>query len=211
MNAEFPEEGKFHLTMLPGNRYKVCGDPEELGPGGEDSHQVFPTPSSSGSMLHPIPGPSTHGWSIPRPWMSTGQSGRMPLPSSANPPRGKKFQLQGYEPFLKRSFPFVILTLDHTGKNIAIESTSENVYVKIPESSVSVPAILSEIGMKLAIQSEELVILDSKYIHVTDDKGQCGCSVSYDCGFILYHYFYRLGVLEDIQQTPVCGKAGRIQ
>ena len=30
MNAEFPEEGKFQLTPLPGNRYKVCGDPEEV-------------------------------------------------------------------------------------------------------------------------------------------------------------------------------------
>lgn len=30
MNAEFPEEGKFHLSLLPGNRYKVCGDPEEV-------------------------------------------------------------------------------------------------------------------------------------------------------------------------------------
>ena len=25
MNAEFPEEGKFNLSLLPGNRYKVCG------------------------------------------------------------------------------------------------------------------------------------------------------------------------------------------
>ena len=40
MNAEFPEEGKFHLSLLPGNRYKVCGDPEEVQ-GSE------PTPSSS--------------------------------------------------------------------------------------------------------------------------------------------------------------------
>ena len=40
MNVEFPEEGKFHLSLLPGNRYKVCGDPEEVQ-GSE------PTPSSS--------------------------------------------------------------------------------------------------------------------------------------------------------------------
>lgn len=51
MNAEFPEEGKFHLSLLPGNRYKVCGDPEE-GQGGEDPNQAGPMPSYSGSLLH---------------------------------------------------------------------------------------------------------------------------------------------------------------
>lgn len=65
------------------------------------------------------------------------------------------------------------LSLDHTGKNITIDSTNDNVYVKVPESSVSVPVILSEIGTKVSIQSEELVILDSKYIPVADNKGQC--------------------------------------
>ena len=36
--------------------------------------------------------------------------------------------------------------------------------MKIPESSVSVPAILSEIALKVSIPSEDLVILDSKYM-----------------------------------------------
>lgn len=160
MNAEFPEERKFHLSLLPGNRYKVCGDPEEVQ-GSE------PTPSSSGSMLHcpsssMLPGPSTHsrGWSIPPPWMSAaGHSGH-----SANPPKGKNLQSRNYEPFLKQSFQFVTLSLDHTGKNITTQSTNENVYVKIPESSVLVPAILSEIALKVSIPSEDLVILDSKYM-----------------------------------------------
>lgn len=180
MNAEFPEEGKFHLSLLPGNRYKVCGDPEEVQ-GSE------PTPSSSGSMLHcpsssMLPGPSTHsrGWSIPPPWMSAaGHSGH-----SANPPKGKNLQSRNYEPFLKQSFQFVTLSLDHTGKNITTQSTNENVYVKIPESSVLVPAILSEIALKVSIPSEDLVILDLKYIHVTDDKGQYACKVQYcDYGY----------------------------
>ena len=173
MNAEFPEEGKFQLTPLPGNRYKVCGDPEEVQ-GVEDSHHM---PSSVGSLSQcpsgSIPGPSTRGWSIPRPWMSTVHSGPMPFSSIANPPKGKKIQSQGYEPYLKRSIPLVTLSLDHTGKNIIIDSTNDNVYVKIPESSVSVPSILSEIGMKASIQPEELVILDSKFLPITDDKGQC--------------------------------------
>lgn len=71
------------------------------------------------------------------------------------------------------------LSLDHTGKNITTQTTNENVYVKIPESSVSVPAILSEIALKVSIPSEDLVILDLKYIHVTDDKSQYACKVQY--------------------------------
>ena len=160
--------------------YKVCGDPEEAQ-GNENPHQILPTPSSSGSMLHcpssSMPGPSTRsrGWSIPPPWMSAaGHPGH-----SANPPKGKNLQSRNYEPFLKRSFQFVTLSLDHTGKNITTQSTNENVYVKIPESSVSVPAILSEIALKVSIPSEDLVILDSKYIHVTDDKGWYACKVKY--------------------------------
>ena len=38
MNVEFPEEGKFHLVLLSGNRYKVCGDPEVQG--NENPHQI---------------------------------------------------------------------------------------------------------------------------------------------------------------------------
>ena len=72
-------------------------------------------------------------------------------------------------------------SLDHIGKNITTQSTNENVYVKIPESSVSVPAIFSEIALKVSIPSEDVVILESKYIHVTDDKGQYACKVQY-CG-----------------------------
>ena len=85
-------------------------------------------------------------------------------PHSTNPPKSKNHQSQNYEPFLKRSFQFVTLSLHHTGKNVTTQSTNENVYVKIPESSVSVPAILLEIALKVSIPSEDLVILDSKYI-----------------------------------------------
>ena len=75
----------------------------------------------------------------------------------------------------KRSIPFVILGLDHTGKNIVIESAEENVYVKMPESKLSVPALLlvastnSKLGAGLT--PDELTLLDSKLIPVSDNKG----------------------------------------
>ena len=63
------------------------------------------------------------------------------------------------------------LSLDYA-KNIIVDSTNDNVYIKIPESSVSVAAIVSEINTKVSHQPEELIILDSKLIPVTDGKGQ---------------------------------------
>jgi len=76
------------------------------------------------------------------------------------------------EPFFTQSFPFVSLSLDYAKKNIIVDSTNDNVYIKIPESSVSVAAIVSEISTKVSHQPEELIILDSKLIPVTDGKGQ---------------------------------------
>ena len=62
------------------------------------------------------------------------------------------------------------LSLDQAGKNLAIGSTDDNVYVKLAESSVSVRAILSEIGRKTSTSEEELVLLDSKFLPVSDGK-----------------------------------------
>ena len=64
MNAEFPEEGQFHLSSIHGSRYKVCGDPEEQG--GEDSNlDMSPLSSSGVSVLQGVnsnmPGPSSRG------------------------------------------------------------------------------------------------------------------------------------------------------
>ena len=42
-----------------------------------------------------------------------------------------------YEVFYKRTIPFVTLTLDHSGKNVAVESTEDNLYIKIPQSPMS--------------------------------------------------------------------------
>ena len=113
-----------------------------------------------------MPGPSgtQRSWSLPRPWAS---DGRVSFHSS----KGKRQETTSYEPFLKRFFPLVTLTVDRTGKSVVVDSTLNNVYVRIPESTVSVPCILSEIGKKTSIDPEELVILDNKMIPVSDDKG----------------------------------------
>ena len=69
-------------------------------------------------------------------------------------------------------------------KSVVVDSTLNNVYVRIPESTVSVPCILSDIGKKTSIDPEELVILDNKMIPVSDDKGvfmstlQSACTVN---------------------------------
>lgn len=65
------------------------------------------------------------------------------------------------ESCLKRSFPYVSLTLDHAGKNIVSDGTIENVYVKVPESVVSVSSILQEVGSKIGAAPEDLQILDA--------------------------------------------------
>ena len=63
------------------------------------------------------------------------------------------------------------LALDGSGKMV-VESTDDNVYIKIPESSVSTQSILSAIGPKIAMSGDDLIVLDSKFIPVSDDKGQ---------------------------------------
>ena len=115
----------------------------------------------------PTPSGVQRGWSAPRPWASDGRT--------AFTPKHRKLEMQSYEPFMKRSFPVVSLTLDRTGK-ISVNSTLSNVYIKVPESSVSVPAILAEIGKKTSTDPEELTVLDSKLLPVTDDKGKCNCN-----------------------------------
>ena len=49
---------------------------------------------------------------------------------------------QPYEKYLKKSIPFVSLCLDNH-RNIVVDSIISNVYVKIPDSSVSGQEILS--------------------------------------------------------------------
>ena len=52
-----------------------------------------------------------------------------------------------------------------------VDNTINNVYVKVPENSLSVKSILSAVATKLSSTPEDLVILDVKFLEVTDDKG----------------------------------------
>ena len=79
---------------------------------------------------------------------------------------------QSYEKFLKRSIPFASLCLDQTNRNIMIDSIVSNVYIKIADSAVSGQTILSEVATKIGCEATELVILDSKLVEVSDDKGK---------------------------------------
>jgi len=163
-NAEFPEEGKFQLPRYHGGRYKVCGDLQS--PEKEDGG-----PSVQGSTAATEQCPTTSGWSLPRPWVTSSPftSGK---PNPLGKVKGSKAS-QGYsEPTFKRSLPYVSLCLDQTGRNIMVDVTIDNVYIKIPDSSVSVTSILGEVGSKIHIPAEQLTILDSKYVPVSDDKGK---------------------------------------
>ena len=142
-NVEFPTEGKFTVQF---GRYKVCGD----------------------AILGECRSQQSKTWSIPKPWTnSPGPSGL-----STRSRRGD-VSSQPYETFLKRSIPFVSLSLDRTNRNIIVDSTINNVYIKIPDSTVSVQAILSAIATKIgSCEANELIILDVKFIEISDDKGQ---------------------------------------
>lgn len=64
------------------------------------------------------------------------------------------------------------LCLDQSNRNIAVDTTINNVYVKIPESSVSAQAILSALAVKIGSDASNLVLLDAKFIEISDDKGK---------------------------------------
>ena len=133
---EFPEEGHFKLVDTgPGMKYIVCGDPDA----GENA------PSVSGFIPSSQPGPSnpsSSGWSIPRPWALLNNQVSL---KGNQLSRTKKTLPMSNAAMLKRTFPYVSLSLDHTGKNITVESTIDSVYVKIPESSVCATSILEEL------------------------------------------------------------------
>ena len=152
----------------------MCGDPlgnsEEVG---ESSSRDQPSLPSSSSQ-NPIMSQAGAGWSFPIPWTPRQHQGRMPF--SSNTSTSKKPQAVPLaEPCLKRTIPFVTLSLDHTERNLQVESTEENVYVKIPESSVELASLLSEAGKSMSTEPEDLVILDSKLIPVSQE----GKGISY--------------------------------
>lgn len=170
---EFPLAGKF--TDLRYGRYEVCGDAATEIEGPRNVEGSCPP-------FTPQPRP----WSITRPWTGppstslglwTGSVG-MQSTSSGSAAQNKRGGLpstssnQPYEKFLKRSIPFVSLCLDQTNRNIVIDSIINNVYIKIADSSVSGQAILSAVASKVGCESTDLVILDAKFVEVSDDKGK---------------------------------------
>ena len=157
-NAEFPEDGRFVL-LSAGTRYKVCGD--EDTPGIESDRMETP-PSRSLVM-----GPGGPGhWSIPRPWQQQRESDiHMGLG-----PSSKRQKTMPYETSLKRSFPYVSLCLDESGRNVCVDTIVSNVYVKIPDSMVSLQGILNEVAGKIGEPPADLILLDSKFIEIGDDS-----------------------------------------
>ncbi len=160
-HAEFPEDGKFHLPPYHGGRYKVCGD--RKSPENEDAG-----PSMPGNAVAAQQCPMIFGWSLPRPWVTPSPL----IPGKPSPLGGSKSSQAYTEPTFRRSLPYVSLCLDQTGRNIAVDTTIDNVYIKIPDNSVSVGSILAEVGNKVHNPAEQLTLLDSKYVPVSDDKGK---------------------------------------
>ena len=124
---------------------------------------------------------SIQDWSISRPWATLTQRGAGGGRVTATPTRefpGNSFIKKGqqpstsYESHFKRCIPYVTLALDESRKNVIIDSTDDNVYIKVPECSVSVTAILAAVGQKVSIPPDDLVLLDSKIIPVSNEKGQ---------------------------------------
>ena len=165
-NAEFPEEGKFTLKDdVLYTHYTVCGDADDCEgtpPGADVIPPQQPGPSHPSSSF-------TSGWSIPHPWASV-------YSQKVNPLSRPKKNVPAYNAAaLKRTFPYVSLCLDHTGKNITVESTIDSIYVKIPQNSVCVSGILEEVAMRVGMPAEDFVLLDAKFVPVSnDERGSSG-------------------------------------
>ena len=103
-----------------------------------------------------VPCSSTEvGWGHPRPWASD-----EPGPSTSVRKKPK------YESFLKRTISFVSLSMN--GKNMCVDSIISNSYIKIVESEVSPQAIIAEVAAKISVAEDELILLDSKFVPLTD-------------------------------------------
>ena len=170
-NAEFPEDGRFVL-LSAGTRYKVCG--EEDTPGIESDR--LETPPSRSLVMGPG-GPGHSVWSIPRPWQQQQRESDIQMGPG---PSSKRQKTTPYESSLKRSFPCVSLCLDESGRNICVDTIISNVYmyIKIPDSSVSLQSILNEVAGKIGEPPTDLILLDSKFIEIGDDsRGTCNIHV----------------------------------
>ena len=196
--AEFPDSsGNFNVT---GGRYEVFGDqlPE---------HDTRALGSSS----------STANWSIPSTWSGSGPQG--------NPGRGStrtggasmspSFRLASgtgatSAPSIKKTIPYVKLHLEVSTGKVGIESIEENLYVKIPQSIISVKSILEEASRQLCLRCNNvdnmhssgssevsqgtLCLLDTKFVKLCDNipKGTAGYYV------VHYYYYYYTFIIIDI-------------
>lgn len=165
-HAEFPENGVFDLGPLPSSKYKICGESEQMDGGAENNMMMmrprFAVRGPSGC------GPS--GWGQSRPWANESFSSEQPGPS--NPLLRKKPKYDSS--YLKRTIPYVSLTTDASGRNICVDTIMSNVYIRIADDNVCAQTILADIAMKSGAEENELTLLDSKFIPVTDDgdKGE---------------------------------------
>ena len=156
-NAEFPEDGRFKIKDdEPFSHYVVCGEDDLCE-------------SIKESVSSPQPGPSNScfppDWSTFHPWST--QKNRKVNPLSLS----KKTPMLASNPAnVKRTFPYVSLCLDHTGKNVAVESTIDSIYVKLPENAVCVSSVLEEVSARVGFPAEDLILLDSKFVPVNNDE-----------------------------------------
>ena len=172
-HVEFPSDGKF--TTIGFGRYRICGDASV------DEHPTISDEPRSFSK-----------WAVTRPWAAP--SSLSSVIAGIRNKRGAGSGTQPYETFLKRSIPYVSLCLDESGRNVLVDSTINNVYVKVPDKSLSASTILSAMATKIGCVAEELVILDVKFLEVTDDKGENHCrhNVSFNNACTpshMYEYF----------------------
>lgn len=75
---------------------------------------------------------------------------------------GKAISAQVLRTLLKKT---ISLCLDNAGKTIMSDAIISNLFIKIPDISVS---ILSEAGTKIGCDPNELILLDVKF---SDEKG----------------------------------------
>ena len=151
-HIEFPTDGKFDGVEF--GRYKVLGDDVNSSVGERPRSLDDPRPFTARS------------WGISRPW-SSGPGG----PSSLNANiitnnRSTCKKAAPYEAFWKRSIPFVSLCLDDNGRNVLVDSTINNIYIKISEKLLSVNAIISALATKIGCPPVDLLILDVKFLEI---------------------------------------------
>ena len=161
-NVEFPEEGHFRLAVYLGSRYKVCGDPQEKEQKSEDSDQCNSSNNEAGVPYR--------GWTVTPPWSSGSRERAKPrnVPPFQSTSSSSKKVIS--EPYFKRTIPLVTLGIDPLGRNLIVENTDDNLYIRVPESELSAKSIVDQASRKLGTQ-EELTILDSRWIPISEGKG----------------------------------------